>query len=121
MGKECIKAEGNCLYRCLSKILTGEQKIQLRTLITHFIASKGTTRLAWYFKQKSTTPLEYMCDENLISGTWGSDVELMAAHAIFNVDIFVANNGYRSLDNVFREIKTVIKGSSRRKDTQNSN
>ena len=103
MGKECIKAEGNCLYRCLSKILTGEQKIQLRTLITHFIASKGTTRLAWYFKQKSTTPLEYMCDENLthLPGTWGSDVELMAASAIFNVDIFMANNEYRSLANVF--------------------
>ena len=105
-------ADGNCLYtRCLSKILTGEQDdhIQLRTLISHFIASEGTTRLAWYFKQKSTTPLEYMCDENLthLPGTWGSDVELMAASAIFNVDIFVANNGYRSLDNVFRELREV--------------
>ena len=44
-----------------------------------------------------------MCDENLahLPGTWGSDVELMAASAIFNVDIFMANNEYRSLANVF--------------------
>ena len=108
---ESIKADGNCLYRCLSKILTGEQDnhTQLRFLISRFIASEGTSILSWYFKQKETTPFEYMQNENLthLPGTWGSDVELMAASAMFNVDIFVANTGYRSIDPAFRELREV--------------
>ena len=42
-----------------------------------------------------------------LPGTWGSDVELMAASAMFNVDILVANTGYRSIDPVFRELREV--------------
>ena len=50
-----------------------------------------------------------MLKQNLthLLGTYGSDVELMAASAMFNIDIFVANNGYGSTGSVLRELREV--------------
>ena len=94
-----IKGDGNCLFRCLSKITTGSKKshLQLRSIISRFIASEGTTKLGWYFKPKQTTPCQYLNHENLIyrESIWGSDFEIIAASAILNADIYLANNDYR--------------------------
>ena len=90
---ENIKGDGNCLFRCLSKIITGSENshLQLRFIISRFIASEGTTKLGWYFKSKQTTPCQYLTHENLIyrQSIWGSGVEIVAASAILNADIYV--------------------------------
>ena len=48
---ENIVGDGNCIFRCLSKIITGSQEShsQLRDIIVSFIASEGTTKLAGIF------------------------------------------------------------------------
>ena len=50
---ERIVGDGNYLFRCISKILTGDQTshLEIRSTIAHFIASEGVTQIGWYFKQ----------------------------------------------------------------------
>ena len=90
---ENIKGDCNCLFRCLSKIITGSENshLHLRSIISRIIASEGTTKLGWYFKSKQTTPCQYLTHENLIcrESIWRSDVEIVAASAILNADIYV--------------------------------
>ena len=77
---ENIIGDRNCLFRYLSKIITGNQEshFQLRSIISHLIASEGTTKLAWYLRPKCVTPSDYFLGENCvhIEGMWGSDVEI---------------------------------------------
>ena len=105
---ESIIEDGNCLYRCLLKIITSQEShVQLRKIITNFIASEGTTTLGWYFRQKGVTPCTYFLDENLVflEGTWDSDVEIMAASAILDADIFVSNNDYLKPGSLIHEVR----------------
>ena len=106
---ESIQADGNCFFRCLSKILTGNENshIQLRAIISRFIASERTTQLAWYFRQKVLTPCDYLLDEKLISmdGVWAGDVEIMAASAILEADIYVATDDYTVEGSIVRDIR----------------
>ena len=106
---ENIIRDGNCLFRCLSNVITGNQNshLQLRTIIARYIATKGTSRLGWYFKTKQTTPCEYLLSENLtlLEGTWGSDVEIMAASSILDVDIYIANDVYRKEGTLIPEVR----------------
>ncbi|KAI6649024.1 hypothetical protein LOD99_6907 [Oopsacas minuta] len=71
---ERIVGDGDCLFRSISKILTGDQTshLEIRSTIAHFIASEGVTRIGWYFKQKVTHPCKYFMNEHLVSqkGTW---------------------------------------------------
>ena len=94
-----IGKDGNCFFRCLSHIITGNQDShsELRELIAHFIASEGASKLGWYLEHSGYTPYSYFLKENMvnINGVWGGDVEIMAASAILQVDIYVANNEYR--------------------------
>ena len=105
---ESIKGDGNCFFRCLSKILTGNENshIQLCSIIAKFIASEGNTKLAWYFRQKDTHPSKYLTEESLISanGIWASDVEIMAASLILEAGIFVATNDYMLEGSLGRKI-----------------
>ena len=120
---EAIVGDGNCLFRCLSKIITGEQDShqQLRRIISNFIASEGTTKLGWYFRQFRITPSDYFLNEKMphLDGVWGGDIEIMAASAILQVDIYIANDNYL---NTLQESKfshqvrwSLLKGS---KDTK---
>ncbi|KAI6657036.1 hypothetical protein LOD99_11219 [Oopsacas minuta] len=56
-----IDKDGNCFFRCLSRIITGNQDShsELRKLIAHFIASQGASKLGWYLKQSGYTPFSY--------------------------------------------------------------
>ena len=44
---EHIEGDGNCLFRCLSKLVTGSENshLQIRSIISRFIASEGTKKL----------------------------------------------------------------------------
>ena len=88
---EPIIGDGNCLFRCLSQMITGGQNSygELRTIIASFIASEGTTQLGWYLKQSGYTPLKYYINEKMtqLDGAWAGDIEIMAASEILNADI----------------------------------
>ena len=94
-----IGKDGNCLFRCLSHIITGNQEShrEVRQLIAHYIASEGLHKIGWYLKQCNYTPCQYFLTEKLthVEGVWEGDVEIIAASEILKVDIFVANNDYR--------------------------
>ena len=96
---EFIIGDGNCLFRYLSKIIPGSEgsHLQLRCIISRFIASEGTTKLGWHFISKQTALCEYLLVENLIyrESIWGSDVEIMDASALLAAVIYVAKNDYR--------------------------
>ena len=105
-----IEGDGNCFFRCLAKIITGDQDNHpvLRSLIMHFIASEGISELGWYFKQKQITPRNYLLYEREIyrDGVWATDVEMMAASAILDTDMYVANNIiYTSNDKLILETR----------------
>ena len=104
--REEIEGDGNCLFRCFSKLISGseESHLQLRSIISRFIASEGTRRLGWYFISKKTTPCNYLTCERLIfrESVWGTDVEILAASAILDADIYVANNFYRTQGSLTR-------------------
>ena len=53
------------------------------------------------------SPCAYFLDENLtsIEGTWGGDVEIMAATCILQADIFVSTNNYRTGGSLIREVR----------------
>ena len=104
-----IEGDGNCFFRCIAEIITGSQEDHsiFRSTIASFIASEGTTRLGWYFKQKNTTPFHYLVHERPIQndGEWASDVEIMATSALLKTDIYVANNIYTSFGTLNRETR----------------
>ena len=72
---------GNCFFRCLSHIITGNEDnhSELRELIAHFIASEGASKLGWYLEHSGYRPYSYFLKENMvnINGVWGGDVELI--------------------------------------------
>ena len=104
-----IKGDGNCLFRSLYKIITGSENshLQIHSIICRFFSSEGTTKLGWYFKSKQTTPCHYLTHDDVIyrESIWGSDVEIMAASAILNANIYVGNNDYRMPGFVIRHMR----------------
>ena len=90
---EHIAKDGNCLFRCLSKIISGSQyHPKIRGEIVRFIAKYGKDKLQWYFDILKETRLSYLLrtlmDEN---GSWRTEVEILAASAILEVNIYVAS------------------------------
>ena len=90
---EDIGKDGNCLFRCLSKIISGSQEYypKMRGEICRFIAKDGKDKLQWYLNTRKETPLDYllrtMMDEDR---TWGTEVEILAASGILEAGIYVA-------------------------------
>ena len=104
-----ITGDGNCLFRCLSKVISGseEDHAKLRGEICRYMLGEGKEEISWYFSQVlSTTPAEYLGQSAMyVAGTWGSDVELMAASALLKTDIYVANRIYRTPDSLIPEVR----------------
>ena len=104
-----ISGDGNCLFRCLSMVISGSQEYhtKLRGEICRYILSEGKDKISWYFRQVlSITPAEYLGQKVMyVPGTWGSDVELMAASAILETDIYVANKIYRLPGSLIPEVR----------------
>ena len=106
---DSIGADGNCLFRCLSKVISGseEHHAKLRGEICRYMVSDGKDIIGWYFNQVlSTTPSEHLsrtCMYN--NGNWGTDAELIAASALLQTDIYVANKIYHSEDSDEAEIR----------------
>ena len=110
---DSIGADGNCLFRCLSKVISGseEHHAKLRGEICLYMVSDGKDIIGWYFNQVlSTTPSEHLsrtCMYN--NGNWDTDAELIAASALLQTDIYVVKNmGQRNL----RDRSSLMQGFS---------
>ena len=106
---EHIEGDGNCLFRYLSKLVPGSENshLQIRSIISRFIASEGTKKLGWYFKIKQMTPCEYLTMHRPIyrESIWGTDAEIYAASAILDADVYVANNIYKTKESLIAEVR----------------
>ncbi|KAI6659383.1 OTU-like cysteine protease family protein [Oopsacas minuta] len=80
---ECssIERDGNCLFRCLSKLILGSQEYhaKIRGEICRYMVSDGKDVINWYFNEVLTTPLSHHINSTSMSsnGSWAIDAELM--------------------------------------------
>ena len=106
---EDIGADGNCLFRCLSKLISGSEEyyVKLRGEICRYMVYDGKDTIGWYFREVlSTTPADHISTKFMYqSGFWGTDAELMAASALLQTDIYVANSFYKTPESIVREVR----------------
>ena len=68
-----ITGDGNCLFRCLSKVISGSEEDHAKLLgeIYRYMVGEGKDEISWYFNQVlSTTPAEYLGESVMyVAGT----------------------------------------------------
>ena len=92
-----VVGDGHCLFRAISKEITGTQKNHraVRLAVKNFLTDTHNAELfgRWLFqineeKEDAVSKVvEYV--KNLRSGAWGSDKEITVAATMFQVDILV--------------------------------
>ena len=106
---DTIRGDGNCLFGCLSKIISGSEEYhaKIRGEICRYMLSDGVDIIDWYLRDVlKTTPANYLNTKIMYkSGEWASDVELMTASALLNTDIYIANRIYKSTDSLIPEVR----------------
>ena len=85
--------DGNCLFRCMSTILTGSQLFhkKLRQELCRYVLTDGSKYMLGYFSTKyksTTTPLQYLKSTSMITdGVYATDVEIVAISLLLKTDI----------------------------------
>ena len=103
---ECdtIEADGNCLFRCLSKLISGSEEYhsKVRGEICRYMLSDGKDTIGWYFTQTlTTTPSDHLSSTCMYNdGNWGTDTELITASALLEADIYIANKVFRTKESI---------------------
>ena len=90
---EDIIKDGNCLFRCLAKLLTGSQEAypKVHGEICRYIATNAKDKLGWQFHTTQETPLQYLLRTHMEHDSiWGTEMEILAASVILETDIYVA-------------------------------
>ena len=123
---DSIVPDGNCLFRCLSKIICGTEKYhnKIRGEVCRYMLYDGKDTLSWYFSQVlSTTPVMHISNSCMYqNGIWGTDAELIAASAILQSDIYVANRTYTTSDTTPPDILwSRIRASNNNNNNNNNN
>ena len=93
-----ILADGNCLFRTFSYLITGSEKshMEVRGLLCCFMLGAGRLQCWNYVKnkypQRQISDIEgYLAKSNMsYEYTWGTDCEILTAAYMFGIDIFVA-------------------------------
>ena len=83
-----VQGDGNCLFRALSYAITGRQIYH--TLVRHKTIQHMST-IEQLLKPHMNSSLNDYLNHSQMShlGTWGSDIELLAASHLLDTDIFV--------------------------------
>ena len=106
---DTIEGDGNCLFRCLSKVISGSEEYhaKVRGEICRYMLSDGKDIIGWYFTQiLSTTPSDYLNNTCMYdNGIWGTDAELVTASALLQADIYVANKAYQTEETLTTDIR----------------
>ena len=96
--RDSVIGDGHCLFRAISKEITGMQKNHraVRLAVKNFLTDTQNTELfgRWLFQineEKNEDPVSKVAEyvKNLRSGAWGSDKEITVAATMFQVDIMV--------------------------------
>ena len=84
-------ADGNCLFRAVSKQLCGdsEQHDKLRQIITDYVAANPKLFSGWTTENQS---IEQHVSKMRNPGCWGSHLELKAVATIFQKSVYVATD-----------------------------
>ena len=103
-----VQGDGNCLFRALSYVVTGRQ--MYHGIIRQKIVQHMSTIEYLLIPQMNNSFKEYLNHTKMsYHGTWGSDVELIAASHLFETDIFVyTKSGYNYKWNKFS--KSMLNG-----------
>ncbi|CAL1536867.1 unnamed protein product [Lymnaea stagnalis] len=84
--------DGNCLFRCFSLAITGSDAFHetLREIIANHIMRNGKAFSVLFHERFQDNPNNYLYQTRMAQrGTWGSDVEIMAAAHLLKTKIFV--------------------------------
>ena len=93
--RDSIKGDGHCLFRALSKEITGTQKNHraVRLAVKNFLTDvDNAKKFGKYLFQLSngqdpvSKVTEYLADKKRCSDVWGSDKEITVAATMFQVD-----------------------------------
>ena len=96
--RDSVIGDGHCLFRAISKEITGTQKNHraMRLAVKNFLTDTQNAELfgRWLFQineEKNEDPVSKVAEyvKNLRSGAWGSDKEITVAATMFQVDIMV--------------------------------
>ena len=84
-------ADGNCLFRAVSKQLCGdsEEHAKLRMVITDYVASNPSLFSGWTTENES---VEQRVTKMRNIGCWGSHLQLKAVATIFQKSVYVATD-----------------------------
>ena len=83
-----VQGDGNCLFRSLSYVVTGRQ--MYHGIIRQKVIQHMSTIECLLKPHMNNSFKEYLNRTKMSrQGTWGSDVELLAASHLFDTDIFV--------------------------------
>ena len=91
-----VLGDGNCLFRALSRALTGveDHHIALRKTIAEFEASNTTVFQPLHSAISQAIPFsEHLRNIRKLS-VWGTNLEIIAAVSLFQLDIYLATETY---------------------------
>ena len=96
---EKISMDGNCFFRCISKILSGTQDhhMKLRGEVSRYMVTNGRSIIKRYLKTFSmdASPVTYLKKSGMTeSGVWGTDIEIVAISCILDSDVYIATEQY---------------------------
>ena len=99
--RDCVLADGHCLFRTLSKEITGteENHRAVRLALVNFMRDKSIApQLANYMfhEHMNHSPVEvmeqYIKNCNMHLTAWGTDKEIFSAATLLQVDIYIFSN-----------------------------
>ena len=93
---DSVLGDGNCLFRAISKHLTGveHQHLLLRKTIAHFEAANQAVFSSLHTAINQTEFTEHLKNMKM-PYVWGTSVEIMAAASLFQLDFYVATDSYK--------------------------
>ena len=97
---EEIVKDGNCFFRCISKILSGSEMHHaiLRQELCRFMVTDGSYLIQSYMSTKyknTTTILDHLLSNSMFSNSiWATDVEIVAMSILLKTDIYVAEERF---------------------------
>ena len=85
--------DGNCFFRCISKILSGTQDhhMELRGEVSRYIVTNGRSIIKRYLKtfSKDASPVTYLKKSGMTEsgGVWGTDIEIVTISCTLDSDV----------------------------------
>ena len=92
------KADGNCLFRALCKGVVGTEDFHysMRAVLFQFIANNSNIFLPHIkAKHPCIKSVNDYCSEKSKDGSWGTDIEILAASTMLQIPVFTYSLNHR--------------------------